>query len=228
MDEDTQAKPWSMARVVTASSAGTAFEWYDFFIFGSLTPVIAKVFLAGLDPTSALIAALALFAVGFAFRPLGAIIFGAMGDRVGRKATFLATVGLMGGATFAIGLLPSYATAGSLPQSCLSSFASVRAPRLAENMAARRSTSPNMLPTTSAVPRRLDPVVASFGLLAALLVIVATRTAVGEEAFADWGWRIPFLASVFLLGFRCGCGSSFPRVRNSPNYARRGMFRARR
>ncbi len=79
----------SMARVITASSAGTAFEWYDFFIFGSLTPVIAKTFLAGLEPTAALIAALALFAVGFAFRPLGAIIFGAMGDRVGRKATFL-------------------------------------------------------------------------------------------------------------------------------------------
>ena len=108
------AKPWSMARVVTASSAGTAFEWYDFFIFGSLAPVIAKVFLAGLDPTSALVAALALFAVGFAFRPLGAIIFGAMGDRVGRKATFLTTVSLMGGATFAIGLLPTYEQAGVL------------------------------------------------------------------------------------------------------------------
>ena len=105
-------KRWPMARVITASSAGTAFEWYDFFIFGSLTPVIAKTFLTGLDPTSALIAALALFAVGFAFRPLGAIIFGAMGDRVGRKATFLTTVSLMGGATFAIGLLPTYATAG--------------------------------------------------------------------------------------------------------------------
>ena len=112
--EPSQHRPWSMARVVTASSAGTAFEWYDFFIFGSLTPVIAKVFLAGLDPTSALVAALALFAVGFAFRPLGAIIFGAMGDRVGRKATFLTTVSLMGGATFAIGLLPTYEQAGVL------------------------------------------------------------------------------------------------------------------
>src|SRR6476620_10279868 len=107
-------KPWSMARVVAASSAGTAFEWYDFFIFGSLTPVIAKVFLAGLEPTGALVAALALFAVGFAFRPLGAIIFGAMGDRVGRKATFLATVTLMGLATFAIGLLPTYEQVGIL------------------------------------------------------------------------------------------------------------------
>ena len=108
------AKNWSMARVVTASSAGTAFEWYDFFIFGSLAAVISKVFFAGLEPTAAMIAALGLFAAGFAFRPLGAIIVGAMGDRVGRKATFLTTVSLMGGATFAIGLLPTYGQAGIL------------------------------------------------------------------------------------------------------------------
>ena len=94
---------------------GTAFEWYDFFIFGSLATVISKVFFAGLDPTSALIAALGLFAAGFAFRPLGAIIFGVMGDRIGRKATFLTTVSLMGGATFAIGLLPTYGQAGIAP-----------------------------------------------------------------------------------------------------------------
>ena len=108
-----------MTRVVTASSAGTAFEWYDFFIFGSLAPVISKVFFAGLDPTPALIAALALFAVGFAFRPLGAMIFGVVGDRVGRKGAFLTTVSLMGGATFAIGLLPTYEQAGiARPRSC--------------------------------------------------------------------------------------------------------------
>src|SRR5215213_11811891 len=89
-------RPWSMARVIIASSAGTAFEWYDFFIFGSLAPVISKVFFAGLDPTPALIAALALFAVGFAFRPIGALIFGAVGDRMGRKGAFLITVSLMG------------------------------------------------------------------------------------------------------------------------------------
>ena len=97
---------------ITASSAGTAFEWYDFFIFGSLAQTISKVFFAGLDPTSALIAALGLFAAGFAFRPLGAIIFGVIGDRLGRKGDFLITVSLMGGATFAIGLLPTYAHGG--------------------------------------------------------------------------------------------------------------------
>src|SRR5205085_7355634 len=107
-------KRWSIARVIIASSAGTAFEWYDFFIFGSLAPIISKVFFAGLDPTPALIAALALFAAGFAFRPLGALIFGVVGDRLGRKGAFLVTVSLMGAATFLIGFLPTYAQAGSL------------------------------------------------------------------------------------------------------------------
>ena len=200
MSDTAEAKPWSMARVVTASSAGTAFEWYDFFIFGSLTPVIAKVFLAGLDPTSALIAALALFAVGFAFRPLGAIIFGAMGDRVGRKATFLTTVSLMGGATFAIGLLPTYASAGIVAPILLVFLricqgtalggeyggAAIYVAEHAEN--GKRGAATGWIQSS-----------ASFGLLAALLVIVATRTMLGEEAFNARGWRIPFLASILLL-----------------------------
>jgi MFS family permease len=201
MSEEAAKQPWSMARVVTASSAGTAFEWYDFFIFGSLTPIIAKVFLAGLDPTSALIAALALFAVGFAFRPLGAIIFGAMGDRVGRKATFLTTVSLMGGATFAIGLLPTYEQAGLLAPILLVFLRICQGTALggeyggaaiyvAEHAANnKRGSSTGWIQAS-----------ASFGLLAALLIIFATRTATGEEAFAAWGWRIPFLASIILLG----------------------------
>src|SRR5438045_9119988 len=107
-------KGGSMARIVIASSAGTAFEWYDFFIFGSLAPVISKVFFAGLDPTPALIAALALFAAGFAFRPLGALIFGVIGDRLGRKDAFLVTVSLMGTPNILLGFLPTYAQAGTL------------------------------------------------------------------------------------------------------------------
>ena len=112
-------KPVSMVRVITASSAGTAFEWYDFFIFGALAQTISKVFFAGLDPTAGLIAALGLFAAGFAFRPLGALLFGSMGDRLGRKGAFLITVSLMGGATFAIGLLPTYASAGIIAPALL-------------------------------------------------------------------------------------------------------------
>ncbi len=218
MNEYAQAKPWSMGRVITASSAGTAFEWYDFFIFGSLTPVIAKVFLAGLDPTSALIAALALFAVGFAFRPLGAIIFGAMGDRVGRKATFLATVSLMGGATFAIGLLPSYATAGIIAPILLVFLRICQGTALggeyggAAIYVAEHAANDKRGAATGWIQSS-----ASFGLLAALLVIVATRTALGEEAFAAWGWRIPFLASVFLLGI-----SLWMRIKlsESPQFAK--------
>ena len=98
----------SMRTVVAASSAGTAFEWYDFFIFGSLAQVISKTFFTGLSDTAGYVAALALFGVGFAFRPLGALVFGKIGDQAGRKGAFLATVLLMGGATFAIALLPTY------------------------------------------------------------------------------------------------------------------------
>ncbi len=198
---DGAGPSWSMARVVTASSAGTAFEWYDFFIFGSLATVISKVFFAGLDATSALIAALGLFAAGFAFRPLGAIIFGVMGDRIGRKATFLTTVSLMGGATFAIGLLPTYEQAGILAPILLIFLricqgtalggeyggAAIYVAEHAEDH--RRGWATGWIQSSAAV-----------GLIAALGVILTTRTIIGEEAFAAWGWRIPFLVSIFLLG----------------------------
>src|SRR5437762_11632327 len=111
--EQHERKPWAMARVIIASSAGTAFEWYDFFIFGSLAPVISKVFFAGLEPTPALIAALALFAAGLAFRPLGALIFGVVADKLGREGALLITVSLMGAPTFLTGFLPTYPQAGS-------------------------------------------------------------------------------------------------------------------
>ena len=197
----SQPAKWSMARVVTASSAGTAFEWYDFFIFGSLATVISKVFFAGLDPTSALIAALGLFAAGFAFRPLGAIIFGVMGDRVGRKATFLTTVSLMGGATFAIGLLPTYEQAGIVAPILLIFLRICQGTALGGEYGGaaiyvaehadddKRGWATGWIQSSAAV-----------GLIGALGVILVTRTAVGEEAFAAWGWRIPFLASILLLG----------------------------
>jgi MFS family permease len=198
--EQHRHKPWTMARVVIASSAGTAFEWYDFFIFGSLAPVISKVFFAGLDPTPALIAALALFAAGFAFRPLGALIFGVVGDKLGRKGAFLITVTLMGGSTFLIGFIPTYAQAGSTGPTLLIILRILQGIALggeyggaaiyvAEHSAAeKRGASTGWIQST-----------ASFGLLAALLVIVATRSWIGGDAFAAWGWRVPFLVSAVLL-----------------------------
>ncbi|MCM8556221.1 MFS transporter [Sphingomicrobium sediminis] len=190
-----------MAKVVTASSAGTAFEWYDFFIFGALASVIGQVFFSGLSDTAGVIAALGLFAAGFAFRPLGAIVFGAMGDRIGRKATFLITVSLMGGATFAIGLLPTYASAGLIAPILLIIL------RICQGMAiggeyggaaiyvAEHADDDKRGAATGWIQAS-----AAFGLIAALLVIYFTRTTIGEEAFLDWGWRVPFLVSIFLLG----------------------------
>jgi MFS family permease len=218
MAEEHHHKPWSMARVIIASSAGTAFEWYDFFIFGSLAPVISRVFFAGLEPTSALIAALGLFAAGFAFRPLGALIFGVVGDKLGRKGAFLVTVTLMGAATFLIGLLPTYAQSGStgpvllivlrvLQGIALGGEYGGAAIYVAEHApAAKRGAATGWIQSS-----------ASFGLLAALLVIVATRTAVGQDAFNAWAWRIPFLASAVLLGISVWMRA---KLAESPEFAR--------
>lgn len=216
--EQQQRKPRSMARVIIASSAGTAFEWYDFFIFGSLAPVISKVFFAGLEPTPALLAALALFAAGFAFRPLGALIFGVVGDRLGRKGAFLVTVSLMGGSTFLIGLVPTYQQAGTTAPVLLIILRILQGIALGGEYGGaaiyvaehspndRRGLSTGWIQST-----------ASFGLLAALLVIVATRTSVGEAAFAAWGWRVPFLASVVLLAISVWMRA---KLSESPEFAR--------
>jgi MFS family permease len=191
---------WSMKRVVAASSAGTAFEWYDFFIFGSLATTIQKVFFAGLDPNAGLIAALGLFAAGFAFRPLGAIIFGVIGDRLGRKGAFLATVSLMGASTFLIGVLPTYATAGIVSPILLILLRIVQGIALggeyggAAIYVAEHADDDKRGATTGWIQ-----ITASLGLIAGLLVILATRTATGEEQFVAWGWRVPFIVSVALL-----------------------------
>jgi MFS family permease len=216
--EQPQHKPWSMARVIIASSAGTAFEWYDFFIFGSLAPVISKVFFAGLDPTPALIAALALFAAGFAFRPLGALIFGVIGDRLGRKGAFLVTVSLMGAATFCIGFLPTYAQAGALGPTLLIILRILQGIALggeyggAAIYVAEHAPNDKRGASTGWIQSS-----ASFGLLAALLIILATRTAIGEEAFAAWGWRVPFLLSVVLLAISVWMRA---RLAESPAFAK--------
>ena len=197
-------KPASLRTVVTASSAGTAFEWYDFFVFGSLTHVISKTFFSGLPETAGDIAALALFGAGFLFRPLGALVFGRIGDKAGRKGAFLVTVVLMGAATFAIGLLPTYAQVGLLAPALLVLMRIVQgfalggeyggaAIYVAEHAPADgRGWATGWVQTSAAL-----------GLVGALMVILITRLAVGRyfgpEAFDQWGWRIPFLVSAGLL-----------------------------
>jgi MFS family permease len=210
-----------LGTVVAASSLGATFEWYDFFVFGSLTQVISKTFFSGLNETAGYIAALALFGAGFAFRPIGALAFGRIGDRVGRKGAFLVTVALMGGATVAIGLLPSYATAGVIApillllMRILQGFALGGEYGGAAIYVAEHAPSDARGRSTSWVQTA-----AAFGLFAALLVILGTRLLLGRTfgpaAFDAWGWRIPFLVSAGLLAV-----SIFMRMKlaESPTFA---------
>ncbi len=191
----------SMRTVVAASSAGTAFEWYDFFVFGALTTIIGKNFFSELGETAGVLAALALFGAGFFFRPLGALIFGRIGDKSGRKGAFLITVIMMGAATFAIGLLPTFEQAGIIAPILLIIMRIIQGTALGGEYGGaaiyvaehapdhRRGLMTGWIQTSAA-----------FGLFGALIVILATRTVLGEEAFTAWGWRIPFLVSVGLLG----------------------------
>ena len=193
-------QPASMRTVVAASSAGTAFEWYDFFIFGTLATVISKTFFSSLNDTAAFIAALALFGAGFAFRPLGALIFGWLGDRAGRKAAFLITVTLMGGATFAIGLLPTYAQAGPIAPILLILMRIIQGTALGGEYGGAAIYVAEHAPADKrGAMTGWIQVSAALGLIGALVVVLVTRTTIGEEAFAAWGWRIPFLVSAGLL-----------------------------
>lgn len=189
-----------MITVVAASCASTAFEWYDFFIFGSLIQIISKNFFAELGSTAGLIAALALFGVGFAFRPLGALIFGRVGDRIGRKAAFFITVSMMGGGTFAIGLLPTYAQVGALAPVLLILLRIIQGTALGGQYGgAAIYVAEHAPPERRGYLTSWVQTSASFGLVGALAVIFLTRRAAGEAAFADWGWRIPFFVSIGLV-----------------------------
>ncbi len=191
----------SHAKVIVASSLGTIFEWYDFYLYGLLATVISTQFFSGVNETTGFIFALAAFAAGFAVRPFGALFFGRIGDLVGRKNTFLVTMGIMGLSTFVVGLLPSYASIGVAAPICLvllrllqglalggeyggaATYVAEHAPE------GRRGLFTSFIQTT-----------ATLGLFAALLVVIGVRTALGETAFLDWGWRVPFLVSIVLLG----------------------------
>jgi Major Facilitator Superfamily/Sugar (and other) transporter len=187
--------------VIGASSLGTVFEWYDFYLYGLLAGVISSQFFSGVNEVTGFIFALAAFAAGFAVRPFGALVFGRLGDLVGRKHTFLITMGIMGGSTFAVGLLPNYATAGVLAPVLLLALRLLQglalggeyggaATYVAENSPqGKRGLFTSFIQTT-----------ATLGLFGALIVVIVTRTSLGEDAFKAWGWRIPFLISVILLG----------------------------
>ncbi len=186
--------------VVAASAAGTAFEWYDFFVFVPLATIISRIFFAGLNESAAYVFALGSFAAGFAFRPLGALIFGRIGDRTGRKGAFLITVIMMGAATFAIGLLPTYKQAGLISPIAFIALRLIQGVALggewggAAIFIAEHSPTAKRGQMTSWIGAA-----AAFGLGGALIVTLIARASVGEAAFAAWGWRIPFLASSVLL-----------------------------
>jgi hypothetical protein len=186
--------------VIGASSLGTVFEWYDFYLYGLLAGVIGAQFFSGVNDVTGFIFALAAFAAGFAVRPFGALVFGRLGDMVGRKHTFLITMGIMGGATFAVGLLPSYASAGVIAPILLLALRLLQGLALGGEYGGAATYVAEFAPAgkrgfyTSWIQTT-----ATLGLFAALLVVIGTRTYLGEDAFKAWGWRIPFLVSIVLL-----------------------------
>ena len=196
-----EVSPEKLRQVVLASSLGTVFEWYDFFVYGALASVVAAHFFANLPDAQAFVFTLLTFAVGFIVRPIGALVFGKIGDSKGRKGAFLATITIMGVATFAIGLLPDYNDIGIFAPILLivcriaQGFAlggeyGGAAIYVAEHAPAnKRGWNTSWIQSTAA-----------FGLVGAYGVILLTRNTLGEEAFREWGWRIPFLVSVGLLG----------------------------
>lgn len=204
--------------VIAASSLGTVFEWYDFYLYGLLATTISAQFFAGVNDTTAFIFALAAFAAGFAVRPFGALVFGRIGDLVGRKNTFLVTMGIMGGSTFAVGLLPNFATAGVLAPILLVTLRVLQGLALGGQYGGAATYVAEHAPDHKrGLYTSWIQTTATLGLFASLLVVIGTRSALGEAAFASWGWRVPFLASVLLLGV-----SLWVRLQlnESPVYAR--------
>jgi MFS family permease len=187
-------------KVIFASSLGTVFEWYDFYLYGSLAAIIAKQFFSGLDAGSAFIFALLAFAAGFIVRPFGAIFFGRLGDMIGRKYTFLVTILIMGLSTFIVGILPNYATIGAAAPIILIALRMLQGLALggeyggAATYVAEHSPQGKRGAYTAWIQTT-----ATLGLFLSLIVILGTQTLLGPVVFADWGWRVPFIASVFLL-----------------------------
>ncbi len=194
---DQTQKIW---KVIAASSAGTMIEWYDFYIFGSLATILATEFYPAGNPTANFLKTLATFAVGFAVRPLGALVFGRIGDLIGRKFAFLVTLLIMGGSTAAIGFLPGYAKIGLAAPIILVLL------RLLQGLALGGEYGGAAVYVAEHAPDEKRGYYTSFiqttatlGLFISLIVILVVRRAVGEEAFKAWGWRVPFLLSIVLV-----------------------------
>jgi hypothetical protein len=187
--------------VIGASALGTVFEWYDFYLYGLLATILSAQFFSGVNDTTGFIFALAAFAAGFAVRPFGALVFGRLGDLVGRKHTFLVTMSIMGLATFGVGLLPNYASIGVAAPVTLLALRLLQGLALGGEYGGAATYVAEFAPAGKrGLYTSWIQTTATLGLFAALLVVICTRTLIGEDAFKLWGWRIPFLVSVVLLG----------------------------
>ncbi len=187
--------------VVFASSLGTVFEWYDFYLYGSLAAFISKHFFVAVNETTSFIFSLLAFAAGFFVRPFGAIVFGRLGDLIGRKYTFLVTILLMGGATFIVGVLPGYATLGIAAPVILITLRLLQGLALGgEYGGAATYVAEHAPPGKRGFFTSWIQTTATLGLFLSLLVIMGVRISIGGKAFEEWGWRIPFILSIALLG----------------------------
>lgn len=191
----------SLAYIVTAASAGTIIEWYDFYIFGSLAIILAGKFFPSQDPVAGFLLTLATFATGFAVRPIGAVIFGRIGDTIGRRYAFLLTITIMGSGTCLIGILPTYNMVGILAPILLVTL------RLLQGLALGGEYGGAAIYVAEHVPDKKRGYWTSFiqttatgGLILSLGVILSTRITLGEHEFGDWGWRIPFIVSILMVG----------------------------
>ena len=200
---------YNIWQVIAASSVGTMIEWYDFYIFGTLATVISPLFYPRGNDTFAIIAYLSTFAVGFVVRPFGALFFGRIGDLVGRKYAFLVTLIIMGGATAVIGLLPTYATIGIAAPILLLLI------RILQGLALGGEYGGAAVYVAEHVPDEkrgfytsFIQITATLGLFVSLFVILVVQNTMTRESFSAWGWRIPFLISIFLVGVRStsACG----------------------
>ncbi len=205
-------------KVIFASSLGTVFEWYDFYLYGTLAVIIGRQFFSNLDPSSQLIFSLLAFAAGFIVRPFGALVFGRLGDMIGRKYTFLVTILIMGSSTFIVGILPGFASIGVAAPVILIALRLLQGLALGgEYGGAATYVAEHSPQNKRGAYTAWIQTTATVGLLLSLMVILATQTILGPVAFADWGWRVPFIASIFLLAISVYIRLS---MRESPAFSR--------